>query len=135
MSETMKRLDIKKIRKKLKLSQQRLSEITEYNQGFISLMENGKALVPAKFVALIKDRLNIEDLTPYYMEVIEDGTEKATEGLPSEQSSVAKEIPGSTESMPSATIVERFLTIIERQNKKIEELEAQIRHLEQNRQH
>jgi transcriptional regulator with XRE-family HTH domain len=72
----MKRLDIKRIRKENKLTQMELAKLTGYPQGFISQMENGNESTPKAFITLVKERLNIGDISEY---MFGDGSEDELE--------------------------------------------------------
>ena len=61
----MLRLDLKKIRKDLALTQRKFAEIFDVPQSFISQIENGKDPMPAHWIPELKRMLGISDLSIY----------------------------------------------------------------------
>ena len=66
-----RRLDLQEIRVKHKLTQQKIAEVTDYPQSFISQIERGKVSVPLAFIEKLRSEFNIEDVDDYvtYIEV------------------------------------------------------------------
>lgn len=61
----MLRLDLKKIRKDLALTQKNFAEVFNVPQSFISQIENGKDPMPAHWIPELTRMLNIPDLSIY----------------------------------------------------------------------
>lgn len=65
----MLRLDLKKIRKDLTLTQREFAEIFDVPQSFISQIENGKDPMPAHWLPKLTQMLNISNLSIYQLAV------------------------------------------------------------------
>jgi transcriptional regulator with XRE-family HTH domain len=121
----MDRLDIKRIRTENKLTQVKLAELTGYPQGFISQMENGNESIPASFVAMLAEKLNITDINAY---MYNDDTD--TDSRHKMQNSCygknAKWQSGSSD-----LTVQRLLDLIDKIDAKVDKKEAEILKLRQ----
>jgi transcriptional regulator with XRE-family HTH domain len=121
----MDRLDIKRIRTENKLTQVKLAELTGYPQGFISQMENGNESIPASFVAILAEKLNITDINAY---MYNDDTD--TDSRHKMQNSCygknAKWQSGSSD-----LTVQRLLDLIDKIDAKVDKKEAEILKLRQ----
>lgn len=65
----MLRINLKKIRKDLALTQLKFAEIFDVPQSFISQIENGKDPMPAHWVPMLTKMLNLSDLSTYQITV------------------------------------------------------------------
>lgn len=110
-------IDLQRIRKDHKITQQRLAVLTKYPQSFISQVENRRVSVPGAFLKVLMKVLDIQDLEPYYLptpeEVEAQNMNKALED----------------KAMGMQATINRLLDLIERQEKRIRELEDQLIHI------
>ena len=110
-------IDLQRIRKDHKITQQRLAVLTKYPQSFISQVENRRVNVPGAFLKVLMQVLDIQDLEPYYLptpeEVEAQNMNKALED----------------KAMGMQATINRLLDLIERQEKRIRELEDQLIHI------
>jgi len=122
----MERLDLKRIRKEHKLTQQQLAKKLSYPQGFLSLVENGKKRAPENLVELIKKELKIEDIESYFY-LSDDDPVKSREEILIEnkirEESKAKEI-----SLQST--ISRLIGLLENKEEKLDVLEDILQRLE-----
>ena len=65
----MKRTDLRKIRKTLKLTQRELASVFSVPQSFISQIENGIDPMPTSWTPKLKEMLNVSDLSEYQLAV------------------------------------------------------------------
>lgn len=121
----MDRLDIKRIRTENKLTQVKLAELTGYPQGFISQMENGNESIPASFVAMLAEKLNITDINAYMYNDDTD-TDSRHKMLNSCYGKNAKWQSGSSD-----LTVQRLLDLIDKIDAKVDKKEAEIQKLRQ----
>lgn len=119
----MKRIDLKKLRKDYNLTQIQISRLTGYNQGFLSLVENGKVNAPKAFIEKVTETLGITDIGSYMIREPEDVAEptKLQKAEPSRPASSSSE---------DYRIIDRLLTIIEKLNGRIEKLESRLEELD-----
>jgi len=110
-------IDLQRIRKEHRITQQRLAELTKYPQSFISQIENRRVSAPAAFQRVLMKVLDLTTLDPYYLPTPSD--EKAqiesnvrSEGLKDQQSTI-----------------NRLLDIIDRRDERIRELEIEVKRL------
>ena len=119
--------------------------MTGYPQGFISVIERGKASAPEAFIAKVQELFGIKDVTPYIIYVSNLEIRAAKKGLIKEakkpgqkKASKPKEKPAAP--VPSETaaqvaqeqsIVSSFLEILKKKEAKIEKLEAENEMLKQ----
>ena len=110
-------IDLQRIRKDHKITQQRLAVLTKYPQSFISQVENRRVNVPGAFLKVLMQVLDIQDLEPYY--------------LPTPEEVEAQNINKALEdkAMGMQATINRLLDLIERQEKRIRELEDQLIHI------
>lgn len=110
-------IDLQRIRKDHKITQQRLAVLTKYPQSFISQVENRRVNVPGAFLKVLMQVLDIQDLEPYYLptpeEVEAQNMNKALED----------------KAMGMQATINRLLDLIERQEKRIHQLEDQLIHI------
>ena len=107
-------LDLQRIRKDYKVTQQRLAELTRYPQSFISQIENARVSTPEAFISALQSVLGIEDIEPYF--------------IPSPEEKAAVEAHKEVEDRISEqqSTINRLLDIIERRDERIKELEAEL---------
>ena len=110
-------IDLQRIRKDHKITQQRLAVLTKYPQSFISQVENRRVSVPGAFLKVLMKVLDIQDLEPYY--------------LPTPEEVEAQNINKALEdkAMGMQATINRLLDLIERQEQRIRELEDQLIHI------
>ena len=107
-------LDLQRIRKDYKVTQQRLAELTKYPQSFISQIENARVPTPEAFISALQNVLGITDIEPYFIPTTE---EKAVIEAHNEVEERISE---------QQSTINRLLDIIERRDERIKELEAEI---------
>lgn len=125
-----RRLDLQEIRVKHKLTQQKIAEVTDYPQSFISQIERGKVSVPQLFIDKLRTLFNIEDVDDYvtYIEVKKVPTETAE---PTEAEQPKEEQPASSgdaqEALPTADqiTISRLVELLNKSERRIEKLEAE----------
>lgn len=107
-------IDLQRIRKEQKVTQQRLAELTQYPQSFISQIENGRVTAPQPFLAKLQNLFGIEDLEPYFIptpeeQAVKDATSEVDQRISEQQSTI-----------------NRLLDIIDRRDERIKDLENEI---------
>lgn len=125
-----RRLDLQEIRVKHKLTQQKIAEVTDYPQSFISQIERGKVSVPQLFIEKLRTLFNIEDVDDYvtYIEVKKVPAETAE---PAEAEQPKEEQPASggdaQEALPTADqiTISRLVELLNKSERRIEKLEAE----------
>ena len=110
-------IDLQRIRKDHKITQQRLAVLTKYPQSFISQVENRRVSVPGAFLKVLMQVLDIQDLEPYYLPTPEEV----------EAQNMNKALEDKANGMQAT--INRLLDLIERQEKRIRELEDQLIHI------
>lgn len=110
-------IDLQRIRKDHKITQQRLAVLTKYPQSFISQVENRRVNVPGAFLKVLMQVLDIQDLEPYYLPTPEEV----------EAQNMNKALEDKANGMQAT--INRLLDLIERQEKRIRELEDQLIHI------
>lgn len=110
-------IDLQRIRKDHKITQQRLAVLTKYPQSFISQVENRRVSVPGAFLKALMKVLDIQDLEPYYLPTPEEV----------EAQNMNKAFDDSAKGMQAT--INRLLDFIERQEGRIRELEDQLIHI------
>lgn len=110
-------IDLQRIRKDHKITQQRLAVLTKYPQSFISQVENRRVSVPGAFLKVLMKVLDIQDLEPYYLPTPEEV----------EAQNMNKALEDKANGMQAT--INRLLDLIERQEKRIRELEDQLIHI------
>ena len=66
-----RKLDLRKLRQTHNVTQQRLAELTDYPQSFISQMECGRVNVPDQFLKKLEEILGIKDFEPFLVDDIQ----------------------------------------------------------------
>ena len=140
----MRQFDLQRIRKEHMVTQKALSEMTGYPQGFISVIERGKASAPEAFIAKVQEIFGIKDITPYIIYVSNLEIRAAKQGLIKEKKPSKKKaskpkekpapsVPGETAAQVAQeqSIVSSFLEILKKKEAKIEKLEAENEMLKQ----
>lgn len=117
----MRQLDLQKIRKEHKVTQQRLAELTKYPQSFISQIERGRVDAPQKFLDKLSELLGINDFEPY---LLPDKAEVKEVQVPAEPKQETKKDE-------EQSTISRLLDMLERRDQRITELENEIRTLHQ----
>ena len=118
----MKQLDLKAIRKKYKVTQVKLSELTGYPQGFISQMENGREAMPKQFIDKVAKALGISDITPFLIDNADVDMEKTSP-------TITNSVVGSGSHLNSGISDNTFgtmLQIIQEKDVRIKELSDKI---------
>ena len=110
-------IDLQRIRKDHKITQQRLAVLTKYPQSFISQVENRRVSVPGAFLKVLMKVLDIQDLEPYYLPTPEEV----------EAQNMNKALEDKANGMQAT--INRLLDLIERQEQRIRELEDQLIHI------
>ncbi len=107
-------LDLQRIRKDYKVTQQRLAELTKYPQSFISQIENARVPAPEAFLKALQQVLGIPDIEPYFIPTPE---EKAVHDAQNEVDARISE---------QQTTINRLLDMLDRRDERIRELEAEV---------
>ena len=109
-----RKLDLRKLRQAHNVTQQRLAEITDYPQSFISQMECGKAAVPDQFMKKLEEVLGIKDFEPYLIGDNQMLPETMAEEIAEDKKTIA-----------------RLLSMIERRDEQISQLVSENTRLTQ----
>ena len=109
-----RKLDLKKLRQAHNVTQQRLAEITDYPQSFISQMECGKVNVPDQFMKKLEEVLGIKDFEPYLVGDKQMLPETMAEEISEDKKTIA-----------------RLLSMIERRDEQISQLVSENTRLTQ----
>ena len=107
-------LDLQRIRKDYKVTQQRLAELTKYPQSFISQIENARVPAPEAFLTALQQVLGITDIEPYFVPTPE---EKAVHDAQSEVDARISE---------QQSTINRLLDMLDRRDERIKALEAEV---------
>ena len=110
-------IDLQRIRKDHKITQQRLAVLTKYPQSFISQVENRRVNVPGAFLKVLMQVLDIQDLEPYYLPTPEEV----------EAQNMNKALEDKANGMQAT--INRLLGLLERQDERIRQLEDQLIHI------
>ena len=107
-------IDLQRIRKEQKVTQQRLAELTQYPQSFISQIENGRVTAPQSFLKKLQELFGIEDLEPYF--------------IPTPEEQAVKEATSEVDMRISEqqSTINRLLDMLDRRDERIKELEAEV---------
>ena len=136
INAAMRIFDLQKIRTEKNITQKKLAEITGYPQGFVSVIERGKASAPEAFIKKVGEIFNIENINDYVTEVsniiireekkAKKKADISTDSLPKGLSPVNDIEPINSVS-PEQAIVSKFLELLQKKEEKIERLEAENR--------
>ena len=105
-------LDLQRLRKDYKITQQNLAGLVEYPQSFISQIENRRVNAPERFQKKLMKVLGIKDLEPYFFPFSEDQTAESVSKFVSEK--VDEQL----------STVNRLLGMLEQRDERIRDLEA-----------
>ena len=122
----MRVLDLQRIRAEKKVSQVKVAELTGYPQGFVSVIERGKASAPEAFIEKVASALGVDNIEDYVSEAANPSLKKKM----AERDDTAKEkpaVPMTDEAAvsPEQAIVSNFLELLKKKEEKIEKLEAE----------
>ena len=129
-----RRLDLQEIRVKHKLTQQKIAEVTDYPQSFISQIERGKVSVPLAFIEKLRSGFNIEDVDDYvtYIEVNKtpvETTETPDVEQPQEEQVESREAVQETSPTADQLTISRLVELLNKSERRNEKLEAEIERL------
>lgn len=129
-----RRLDLQEIRVKHKLTQQKIAEVTDYPQSFISQIERGKVSVPLAFIEKLRSEFNIEDVDDYvtYIEVNKtpvETTETPDVEQPQEEQVESREAVQETSPTADQLTISRLVELLNKSERRNEKLEAEIERL------
>ncbi len=129
-----RRLDLQEIRAKHKLTQQKIAEVTDYPQSFISQIERGKVSVPLAFIEKLRSEFNIEDVDDYvtYIEVNKtpvETTETPDVEQPQEEQVESRESVQETSPTADQLTISRLVELLNKSERRNEKLEAEIERL------
>ena len=129
-----RRLDLQEIRVKHKLTQQKIAEVTDYPQSFISQIERGKVSVPLAFIEKLRSEFNIEDVDDYvtYIEVNKapvETTEMPDVEQPQEEQVESREAVQETSPTADQLTISRLVELLNKSERRNEKLEAEIERL------
>lgn len=110
-------LDLQRIRKDYKVTQQRLAELTKYPQSFLSQIENARVPTPEAFVTAVQKVLGIDDIEPYFVPTAE---ERAAQ----EATNVAEDRMAEQQNL-----INRLLDMVDRRDERVRELELEVKEL------
>ena len=84
-----RKLDLRKLRQAHNVTQQRLAELTDYPQRFISQMECGRVNVPDQFLKKLEEVLGIKDFEPFLVDDVHI-PESVTEEIAEDKRTIAR---------------------------------------------
>lgn len=84
-----RKLDLRKLRQAHNVTQQRLAELTDYPQSFISQMECGRVNVPDQFLKKLEEVLGIKDFEPFLVDDVHI-PESVTEEIAEDKKTIAR---------------------------------------------
>ena len=131
----MRQFDLQRIRIEHNLTQKKVAELTGYPQGFVSVIERGKASAPEAFIEKVRELFGIEDISSYIKEVANITIKKTKQSQASTDISADRavqkvaEISPNVAVSPEQSIVTRFLELLTQKEAKIARLEAEIERL------
>ena len=128
----MRQFDLQRIRTEHNLTQKKVAELTGYPQGFVSVIERGKASAPEAFIEKVREIFGIEEISSYVKEVANITIKKPKKSQDDTNISKDRSIQQKAEIDPNLTvspeqsIVTKFLELLSQKERKIEKLEAEI---------
>ena len=128
----MRQFDLQRIRIEHNLTQKKVAELTGYPQGFVSVIERGKASAPEAFIEKVRELFGIEDISTYIKEVANITIKKGKKSQEKTDISTDRPMQPTAEIDPNLTvspeqsIVTKFLELLSQKERKIEKLEAEI---------
>ena len=108
-------LDLQRVRKDYKVTQQRLAELTKYPQSFISQIENARVSPPEAFISALTQVLGISDIEPYFIPT------------PEEKSVIEAHNEVEERISEQQSTISRLLDMLDRRDERIKELEAELK--------
>lgn len=131
----MRVLDLQRIRAEKKISQVKVAELTGYPQGFVSVIERGKASAPQAFIDKVASVLAVENIEDYVSVAANPNLKKKmakrAEKTEEKQPVTADEVGKASAASQEQSIVSDFLELLKKKEEKIEMLEAEIEELKQ----
>ena len=125
----MRVLDLQRIRSEKNISQVKVAELTGYPQGFVSVIERGKASAPEAFIEKVASVLGVENITDYVSEVanpnLKKKMNKRAKGVDQSNDSIPDVADMASAASPEQAIVSNFLDLLKKKEEKIERLEAE----------
>lgn len=127
----MRVLDLQRIRAEKKVSQVRVAELTGYPQGFVSVIERGKASAPQELIDKVVSIFGIENIEDYISEVANPNLKKKVtkRGKRDGKSADPADDIDTAGASPEQAIVSNFLELLKKKEEKIEKLEEEIEEL------
>lgn len=116
------------------MTQQKIAEVTDYPQSFISQIERGKVSVPLAFIEKLRSEFNIEDVDDYvtYIEVNKtpvETTETPDVEQPQEEQIESREAVQETSPTADQLTISRLVELLNKSERRNEKLEAEIERL------
>lgn len=133
IQNAMIRFDLQTIRRKKNISQKKLAEITCYPQGFVSVIERGKASAPEAFIKKVAEILNIDNIDDYVTYIPNESLKREKKKADISTDKPIVSFPSNNEMgpfmsvSPEQSIVSQFLELLRKKEEKIEKLEAENR--------
>ena len=125
----MRVLDLQRIRSEKNISQVKVAELTGYPQGFVSVIERGKASAPEAFIEKVASVLGVENITDYVSEVanpnLKKKMNKRAKGVDQANDSIPDVADMASVVSPEQAIVSNFLDLLKKKEERIEKLEAE----------
>ena len=125
----MRVLDLQRIRSEKNISQVKVAELTGYPQGFVSVIERGKASAPEAFIEKVASVLGVENITDYVSEVanpnLKKKMNKRAQGIDKAADSIPDVVDMASVVSPEQAIVSNFLDLLKKKEERIEKLEAE----------
>ena len=133
----MRQFDLQRIRIEKNLTQKKVAELTGYPQGFVSVIERGKASAPEAFINKVCEVFGVDNKDDYVKEVANITIRKTKNAKSSKDSTDISEKKTSPVADPVVSMVgspeqslySRFLDLLEKKERKIESLEREIERL------
>ena len=105
-------IDLQRLRRDHKITQQRLALLTKYPQSYISQIENGRVDANDRFLTTLAEVLGIKDLEPYFSQSPEEKS--------MQQANNPSDLQGT---------INRLLDMLDRRDERIRELETENKRL------
>lgn len=105
-------IDLQRLRRDHKITQQRLALLTKYPQSYISQIENGRVDANDRFLTTLAEVLGIKDLEPYFSPSPEEKS--------MQQANNPSDLQGT---------INRLLDMLDRRDERIRELETENKRL------
>ena len=118
----MRVLDLQRIRAEKNISQIKVAKLTGYPQGFVSVIERGKASAPEAFIKKVASVLSVDNIEDYVSEV---ANPKFKEKIAKRALAKVNETDTANMASPERAIVSNFLELLKKKEERIEKLEAE----------